>query len=266
MKRTRRIFLMFLGLSILAIAFVSLRLVTPTILRSKYQLYSLRFFGFFYTEQSRQADWACVHLSLTTAIGLLTIACTEGSLAVFALYLCGLFEIVSYRIRKTVDNAAQLMTSNQIDIGPAIVMHQRAFKLSQSVGDSLLISYLLAIVVVIVSFAVNLYRASLLLLENTQLEETLMAIVVVVTHIVIMFLNNYSGQQLCNTCNYVYDETYNSMWYAIPPKSQKLLLLVLMRSANEVQLTLAGLFVPCYQGFTMMMSSSFSYFTVLYSV
>ncbi|XP_076642252.1 uncharacterized protein LOC143353089 isoform X3 [Halictus rubicundus] len=202
MEKTRRIFLLFLCLSILGITFVSARVVIPAILRSKYQLYTLRSFGFFYTEQSRHADWACVHLSLTTAIGMLTIACTEGTLAVFSLYLCGLFEIVGYRMRGTIDNAAQLGTSKQIDIGPAIVMHQRAF----------------------------------------------------------------NGQQLANTSNYVFNETYNSMWYTIPSKSQKLLLFVLMKSATEVQFNLAGLFVPCYEGFTMMMSSSFSYFTVLYSV
>ncbi|XP_076642251.1 uncharacterized protein LOC143353089 isoform X2 [Halictus rubicundus] len=207
MEKTRRIFLLFLCLSILGITFVSARVVIPAILRSKYQLYTLRSFGFFYTEQSRHADWACVHLSLTTAIGMLTIACTEGTLAVFSLYLCGLFEIVGYRMRGTIDNAAQLGTSKQIDIGPAIVMHQRAFKLAQSVGDRLLISYLLAIIVVIVSFAVNLYRASLLMLEKTHLDEAFTAILVVMTHLIVMFLNNYSGQQLANTSNYVFNET-----------------------------------------------------------
>ncbi|XP_076656425.1 uncharacterized protein LOC143361052 isoform X2 [Halictus rubicundus] len=264
--KTRTIILMFLGLSIVGMSFIAFRVLTPTLLRSEYQLYSLRFYGFFYSEQNKQADWASVHLTLTSAIGLLTIACTEGFLAVFSLYLCGLFEIVGYRIRKTVDNAAQLITSKPIDVGPAMEVHQRAFTLAKSAEKSMMLSYLLAIMMVIVSFAVNLYRASLLILEMNQLDETIMSFLVVLTHLVVMFLNNYSGQQLANISINVFNETHNSLWYCVPLESQKTLLFILMKSSTEVQFNLAGLFIPCYEGFATMMSSSFSYFTVLYSV
>ncbi|XP_076656426.1 uncharacterized protein LOC143361052 isoform X3 [Halictus rubicundus] len=262
--KTRTIILMFLGLSIVGMSFIAFRVLTPTLLRSEYQLYSLRFYGFFYSEQNKQADWASVHLTLTSAIGLLTIACTEGFLAVFSLYLCGLFEIVGYRIRKTVDNAAQLITSKPIDVGPAMEVHQRAF--SEFVSREYYQNSSRTTRGILYDTVPALQQASLLILEMNQLDETIMSFLVVLTHLVVMFLNNYSGQQLANISINVFNETYNSMWYCIPPKSQKLLLLVLMKTANEYKFNLAGLFSPCYEGFTMMMSSSFSYFTVLYSV
>ncbi|XP_076227982.1 uncharacterized protein LOC143175076 isoform X2 [Nomia melanderi] len=59
---------------------------------------------------------------------------------------------------------------------------------------------------------------------------------------------------------------YDTLWYCMPLRSQKLLLFIMMRSISEVKLNLAGLFTPCYEGFTTMMSSSFSYFTVISSV
>ncbi|XP_076378917.1 uncharacterized protein LOC143259627 [Megalopta genalis] len=264
--KTKRVMQIFIGMSVGGILMIILKLLIPTVLRLKYQLSCLEFFGFFYREQTKLTDWACVHLIATTAIGLLTFTCTEGSLAVFSLYLCGLFDIVSYRIREGVNNVAKLITANPVAIGPAMDMHQRAYKLANSISSDMVFSYLLAIIMSVVSFAVNLYRAFLLILDAQHYDDTCLSLIIVSTHVLVVFLNNYSGQQLANVSVKVYNETYNSLWYSIPPKSQKLLLLVLMRSAPELRFNLAGLFSPCYQGFTTMMSSSFSYFTVLYSV
>ncbi|XP_076378875.1 uncharacterized protein LOC143259621 isoform X3 [Megalopta genalis] len=336
--KTKRVMQIFIGISVGGILMVILKLLLPTVLRLKYQLSCLEFFGFFYREQTKLTDWACVHLTATTAIGLLTFTCTEGSLAVFSLYLCGLFDIVSRRcpfdsynyfntlcihaiiplaaflhvyyfyskffsisvifhitwvaqhanvgliepcasfiqlfttgnhicrIREAVNDASKLITANHVAIGPAMDMHQRAYKLANCISNDMVVSYLLAILVVIVSFAVNLYRAFLLILDTPHFDDTCMAITIVVTHMLVVFLNNYSGQQLANVSVKVYNETYNSLWYSIPPKSQKLLLFVLMRSTPELRYNIGGLFIPCYQGFTTMMSSSFSYFTVLYSI
>nr|XP_033332400.1 uncharacterized protein LOC117223911 isoform X1 [Megalopta genalis]XP_033332401.1 uncharacterized protein LOC117223911 isoform X1 [Megalopta genalis] len=264
-ERTKLVIQLFIGLAILTICALSLKLVTPTIFHLKCQLHFLQFLGFFYFEHSKQADWASIHITTTAVFGLFIIACTEGSLAVFALYLCGLFKIVSYRIEGAVDNATKFITAKPIAIGPAMDMHQRAYKLAKSVGNSVLLSYLLAIIVVVLSFAMNLYRASVMLSDIKSIDDFIMCVVIVVTHLIIIFLNNYSGQQLANSSVDVFYHTYNSSWYSMPPKSQKMLLLVLMRSAPEVHFNLAGLFNPCYEGFTTMMSSSFSYFTVLYS-
>ncbi|KZC09912.1 hypothetical protein WN55_00558 [Dufourea novaeangliae] len=154
MKATRTMFLIYLCFSCLAIALISILLLVPIFLQPKLQSRALRVMGFFFDEKSKQLNWICVHVTLTSLIGLLGIACTEASLAVFSFYLCGLFEIARR----------------------------------------------------------------------------------------------------------------NSLWYKAPLKTQKMLLFILMRSSTEVQFNLAGLFIPSYTGFSTMISSSFSYFTVLYSV
>ena len=43
---------------------------------------------------------------------------------------------------------------------------------------------------------------------------------------------------------------YDSTWYYIPLKAQKLLLFVMLRSLKECEFNLSGLFVPCYEGFS----------------
>ncbi|XP_078051785.1 uncharacterized protein LOC144477938 [Augochlora pura] len=265
-QKTKIVIKLFLGLAFTGMCCICLKLLLPTLLQSKYQLHVLQFCGFFYFEQSRQADWASIHIILTVTIGLLTIVCTEGALTVFGLYLCGLFEVVSYRIEEAVNNTAKIIATRPVAIGPAMDMYQRAYKLAKSVGHNVVISYLLAIMVVVISFAMNLYKASVMVSDIQSIDDTITCILIVLIHLIIIFLNNYSGQQLFNTSVDVFYHTYNSLWYRMPPKSQKLLLLILMQSAPGVQFNLAGLFSPCYEGFTTMMSSSFSYFTVLCSI
>ncbi|XP_076378894.1 uncharacterized protein LOC143259624 isoform X4 [Megalopta genalis] len=230
-------------------------------------------FGTFGTERSApalhtQTDWASMQVIIVTSLGLLAIACTESSLAVFVAYLCGLLKIASYRLRTVVDEMANSATvpSNVIDVGPAMELHQRAVELSISLARDMNMSYLVAIITVVVSFAVNLYRVYLAVGDISDLENIFVSVQMVVVHLLIVFVNNHSGQKLINTSVELFHDVYNSSWYRVPLKSQKLLLFILMRSSVELQFSLAGLFVPCYEGFSMMVSSSFSYFTMITSV
>ncbi|XP_076656412.1 uncharacterized protein LOC143361045 isoform X4 [Halictus rubicundus] len=264
--QSKRVVLSLLGLSCLGIVFAIAVFVVPTVLQSNLQIRYLNILGFFYPEISQHTNFVCCQLLIVTTFGLLTVTCTESSLAVFSSYLCGLFEITSYRIQMAVNAKAHSENSNTlIDIRSAMEMHRRAVELSTNLTDNMMLSYLVAIVAVIVSFAVNLYRLYLAFLELEKLDSFFISLQIFLVHVLIMFLNNYSGQKLMSTSIEVFHATYNSLWYCIPPKSQRMLLFVLMRSITEVQFNLAGLFVPCFEGFTMMMSSSFSYFTVLLS-
>lgn len=43
---------------------------------------------------------------------------------------------------------------------------------------------------------------------------------------------------------------YISLWYSIPLKVQKILLLIMLRSSTAFAFNLFGLFTPCYTGFS----------------
>ena len=42
---------------------------------------------------------------------------------------------------------------------------------------------------------------------------------------------------------------YDSTWYSIPLKAQKLLLLIMLKSLQQYEFNLSGIFVSCYEGF-----------------
>ncbi|XP_076287729.1 uncharacterized protein LOC143212641 [Lasioglossum baleicum] len=111
-------------------------LLVPTLLQSSYyQLHYLHFIGYFYNEHSRTNDLVCLQIVLSGLIGILAIASTEATFGVYGFYLSALFQIVSYRIRKAVDDSAMLISPGSIDLRSAVIMHQRAFKLVLQYGD-----------------------------------------------------------------------------------------------------------------------------------
>ncbi|XP_078051558.1 uncharacterized protein LOC144477700 isoform X1 [Augochlora pura] len=266
MADARRVIQAYVVMSSLVAAYVTVAVLVPTVLRSKLQLHYLHMFGFFYTESDQRTDWVSVQLVLVSVAGQFTLAGTEASLAVFSAYLCGLFDIASYRLKNAVNKMVNSVTVELIDIRSAIEVHQRAVELATNLTKNMMLSYLAAIVAVVASFAINLYRFLLATKQLEDVENLAFSCNLLVSHIIIMFLNNFNGQKLITTSIEFFHQTYNTLWYYIPPKSQKMLLFVLMKSVSEVQFDLAGLFTPCYEGFSMMMSSSFSYFTVLYSI
>ncbi|XP_076384181.1 uncharacterized protein LOC143262201 isoform X2 [Megalopta genalis] len=229
---------------------LSLILFIPTILQSQLHIRYLNIFGFFYLELNRNSTLVVYQLIIVLWMGLLSLSCTESSLAVIACYLCGLLEITSYRIRTAVEQLANsaTLTSNMIDIRSAMDLHQRASEKTLSkyyevFGDTL--------------FSGSPSSCCLVCCKYIPLT---------LVHLFIIYLNNYSGQKLITSSIGLFNDIYDSLWYRIPPKSQKILLFVLMRSSYQMEFSCAGLFVPSNQGFARMMSTSFSYFTTITSV
>ncbi|XP_076647798.1 uncharacterized protein LOC143356194 isoform X2 [Halictus rubicundus] len=243
-----------------------LTLGMSTLLQSDIQLRFLHHLGFYYNERSLRSNFTCWYLLMSVMFGLSTVACTEGSICVFATYLSGLLEIASYRIRNAVNNVANSDALNVINIRPVVEIHCDAIKHSKKYTNDLMITYIATVMLVVVAFGLNIYRLFMTITLKQQYDEVLISLYFVGVYLAFICGNNYSGQILLDSSINFHNETYNSLWYRIPPKLQKMVLLTMVKSQTAVEFNLAGLFVPCYEGFTMMISSSFSYFTLLCSV
>ncbi|XP_076656192.1 uncharacterized protein LOC143360898 [Halictus rubicundus] len=261
----RRVILAFLGLSLILIGYTFVVLLVPTILRSNAQLQYLHIFGFFYPEMSRQTDCVCIFFISVNVMGLLSIASTESAVAVSSSYLCGLLEIASYRMGTAIDNMVHSTTSQLIQVQSVVELHKRAFNTLNDILGNMVISYLISILAVVISFAVNLYRLLLAFKNAQDFPNLFFSVNDVLLHFVIMYLNNLSGQRVIDTSQHIFKTICSSSWYCIPLRSQKILLFMLMRSVKEMRCDLGGLYDLGYEGFSMMMSTSFSYFTVMSS-
>ncbi|XP_054007751.1 uncharacterized protein LOC128891867 [Hylaeus anthracinus] len=240
------------------------------IAKNQTQPHYLKALGFFI--EDRYVTPISVYIIVTFIIGLFTITVTEATLAVFAYYACGLFKITSYRIQKMIDNAAREMSATKCNVSyhssirEAVDIHGRVINIIDSVANGVTLAYLIAIILVVVSFGLNMYRFFIAVVDVKDPLEIALGTMIVSVHLAIMFLNNHSGQKIRDDSLSVFDDTYDTVWYRTPVDMQKMLLIIMVRSSIMCECNLSGLFVPCYEGFSMMMSTSFSYFTLLYSV
>ncbi|XP_078051788.1 uncharacterized protein LOC144477939 isoform X2 [Augochlora pura] len=206
-KKSNRLSLVILGLTMVVLSMYILLILVPTLLQSKYQIHYLAFIGYFYNERSRLCDFVSIQILISGAMGILAIASTEATMGVYGFYLSALFQIVSYRIRTSIDEAAMLVTLSSIDVSPAVRMHQRAIKHAESVGTEMMFSALSAILVAVLSFATNLYRAFLAFTDPTSTFELVFCSLLVIGHVIIMFVDNYTGQALIDNSVVVFAET-----------------------------------------------------------
>ncbi|XP_011686413.1 PREDICTED: odorant receptor 4-like [Wasmannia auropunctata] len=102
-----------------------------------------------------------------------------------------------------------------------------------------------------------------------QLNEVLEAIrytLYIVIQVIHLFYFSVQGQKLIDHSVHMRDKIYNSSWYNIPAKPQRLLLYVMRRSMQPNFLTAGKNYVFSMKSFTTVVQTSVSYFTVLTSV
>ncbi|XP_076643015.1 uncharacterized protein LOC143353510 [Halictus rubicundus] len=228
-------------------------------------------FGFF--AQGRLSVYL-VSLSLLATIitGVITIICSESTLFVVSQYCCGLFEIANYRFQSLIDASVRETDESRqrylmkASVREAVEIHTKAIDFVRMFGYDARIPYLIAIVVVVVSMSLNLFRSILAILEMEDLKELCISFFFGIFHIMAVFMGNYIGQEVIDNSVAISYDTYNSLWYSSPVKMQKMILLIMQRSSVGTMLDFSGLFIPSNKGFATMMSSSFSYFTTICSL
>ncbi|XP_076646288.1 uncharacterized protein LOC143355395 isoform X1 [Halictus rubicundus] len=262
----KRILLVYIGLTCTGSLCVMGTLGISTFLQSDIQIRFLYLLGFFYDEKNLRTNLTCWHIIISTMHGLLTMICSEGTVTVLGTHLSGLLEVSSYRMRNAIDKVATSRMLRRIDIQPAVDLHRRAIQYSKKYADDMMIPSMIMMIVVVSSFGVNIYRLYISITEVKEIDAVILALQFVVAYMAFIIGNNYSGQIVVDNSIKMFEEIYNSLWYRIPIKMQKTVLFAFMNAQSLVAFNLAGLFILCLEGLAMMISSSFSYFTLLCSV
>ncbi|XP_017759129.1 PREDICTED: uncharacterized protein LOC108550042 [Eufriesea mexicana] len=259
-------------------AFPMMYLLMPTALDFAIPLNESRtryisYVNLYFIDHSEYADVAVLYFSFIFLAGLCSVICTESLLNVCSHYISGLLKITSYRLRNAVTNLSickSTYMSNLIedysDFHRVVDIHNRAIEYINLAASTHVIQYSIASIIGVISFAFSLYRLFRAIHAMNDKLEICISIDIFVVHLLILFLNNYYGQLVINNSLDVFHESYNSTWHCIPLKAQKLLLFIMFRSSVECAFDLSGLYVPCYTGFSAMMSTSFSYFSLMYSI
>ncbi|XP_031773489.1 uncharacterized protein LOC100866549 [Apis florea] len=248
-------------MSYATIAFYSLYLLYPVTLDliiplNESRIRLIYYFTTFSHDRIMYLDILCFNITFLIILGVLSIACTETLIGVCSYYICILLKIISYRIQKIVTYLAMFkLSSKQIDsklveLYRVVDIHNQAIEFTNVAINASAIHYIIASLLAVISLAINLHRlVSVSIIKKDQLEMSFCFMLVTI-HLMVMFLNNYNGQILIDNSQQLFDELYVSLWYSIPLKAQKILLLIMLRSSTVCAFNLFGLFTPCYTGFS----------------
>ncbi|KAH0945383.1 hypothetical protein HN011_009612 [Eciton burchellii] len=213
------------------------------------------------------------HIFLFVLTGLTTMIATETLYMSYTQHACGLFQIASCRIERTLlrnmmqDATPSAEKKSMLCQGiiNAVNIHKRAIEFIEMSKANFTFAYFLVLPLGVLSLSINLYRLSFLL-PMKEYGEANISFMLVLGHLWYMFFFNYLGQTVIDHSGNIFHKTYNAQWYVAPVKVQKLLWLVMQRSLRHCTIVVGGLFVPSLEGFATITSASISYFMVIYSV
>ncbi|XP_026300504.1 LOW QUALITY PROTEIN: uncharacterized protein LOC102653897 [Apis mellifera] len=255
--------------SIFLLYFVTMDFIMPL---NESRRYILRYITLF--SANRTIYFYILYLDFLFVIifGLLSIICTESIVGLCSYHTSMLFKIISHRIRKIITYLTMFnVSSKQIDSKLAELHHVVDIH-NQTIGFiNIMINnsgkqFMMSTLLNVISMTINLHRLVSAIITKTDQLEILISLIFYFNQLVMIFLKNHNAQILINNNEEFFHELYIPVWYFVPLKIQKILLLIMIRSSTACIFHIFGVFIPCYVGFTTMLSTSFSYFTLIYSI
>ncbi|XP_072744247.1 uncharacterized protein [Anoplolepis gracilipes] len=233
----------------------------------------LLFPGEYFIDQQKYFYFIFLHFNITVAIVLTILISTESLYVTHVLHACGMFQIASYRMNRAFDNKLlKICTSEKRaiivckGIIEAVYIHKRAIEFSEFLWSTFSTSYCILLVFGITSLLINLFCLFQAVLFMKGMNDIIILIIFNFGHFFYLFLGNYVGQILIDHSVSILENIYIARWYGAPLQAQRLLPIIMQRSMRSCKMVVGGMFVPSYEGFAALMSTTLSYFTVLWSV
>ncbi|XP_039311843.1 uncharacterized protein LOC105208226 [Solenopsis invicta] len=226
----------------------------------------------YFIDQEKYFYVKLFHFSAAFIIGCTAIIATGAMLIIYVKYICGMFQIASYRITRvmTFENQENKNLQNENLICKKIIravdMQRKAMQFCNTFTSTFHVTFCIMIVVGITCESLNLFLICQIVSFEYDTVKLTLNVGFLLVPLLYMIICNYCAQEMTDYSNDIYDAVYSIQWYMAPIKIQKIILFLLQRSTKVFQVQVGGIFVASREGAATMLSTVVSYFTVLYSV
>ncbi|XP_011348544.2 uncharacterized protein LOC105285771 isoform X3 [Ooceraea biroi] len=114
----------------------------------------------------------------------------------------------------------------------------------------------------ILTFITTLYNA---IMQFNDLYDIFIPCGMLVCYLLYMFMANFLTQSYTEHSVEVLESAYDTLWYVAPLRIQKLFL-IMQKSIRSHKIVVGGLFVASIEGFSTLVTSAVSYFTVMHAM
>ncbi|XP_011860653.1 PREDICTED: uncharacterized protein LOC105557882 [Vollenhovia emeryi] len=233
---------------------------------------SLPYMTEYFMDKDKYFHVILFHANATFVVGGLSVVATGSILVVYAQHACGMFQIACYRIKRAMAfenlQKSNLENKNLICKGLicAVDMHRKAMTFADSIAIKFETVFSSFIIVGVVCASLNLYRMFQIILFGYNTVELFIRLSYGSVQLFYALIGNYLAQEIIDNNNNIFVTIYDVQWYVAPLQIQKMILFVLQRSAKLFTLKTGGIFVGSLEGAATLISTTVSYFTVLYSL
>ncbi|XP_072762432.1 odorant receptor 13a-like [Anoplolepis gracilipes] len=211
------------------------------------------------------------HMLITAIIGVTGLIAHDCMFFMYIEHVCGLFAIVGFKFKHI--NKCDITKSSLIDcpdnlyqrrITFSIHTHRKALQFAKLIESVFSLSFAVQLMLSTVCISVSLLQVQTQL--NNDLMEAMRYSLYIAAQLFHLFCFSFQGQKLIDHSLTICDKIYNSAWYEIPVKKQKLLLFIMKKSIEASTFTACKIYVYSLENFTMVLQTAMSYFTVLASM
>ncbi|XP_019697073.1 uncharacterized protein LOC109503869 [Harpegnathos saltator] len=225
----------------------------------------------YFCNQEKYFYLILLHTNAVFCIGEVVLLATGAIIIAYLYHACGMFKVASYRMEQAVKintmKINDMMNENSTYkmIVHAIDMHRNAIKSAKIFISDLNVCLFFLIAFGTISTSLNLYRIFHELTTECDFEKLITPILFLLTLYVYMIFSNYCGQIVIDHNEEMFATVYSIQWYSTPLRIQKIILFLLQKGTKTFYMNVGGLFVGSLKGLSTLVSTSVSYFMIMYS-
>ncbi|XP_019889312.1 uncharacterized protein LOC105285752 isoform X3 [Ooceraea biroi] len=160
---------------------------------------------------------------------------------------------------------AQRMLFMHRSICLSVHIHRRSMQFTNNLIISFNVWYFPLLLFCVLSLSCIMFRLYNAIILFNDFFEIFLSCLMFFSCIAYMFVANFLGQSYIEHSAEVLESIYDTLWYVAPLPVQKLFL-IMQKSVKSHKLIMGSLFVLSIEGFSTLITSAVSYFTVMHAM
>ncbi|KAL6262362.1 hypothetical protein P5V15_007451 [Pogonomyrmex californicus] len=226
--------------------------------------------GYYFVDEKEYFFYIFPHAVVCWEIAISGIVAHDCIFVTYVEHVCSMFAVVGFRLNHLFNDCNnKVKTTNMDDIYRKRVAfivntHREALRYAQLLEDTFNVPFAMQILIVTIGMSITLLQI-MQRNDNSNILETMRYALYVIGELIHLFFLSFEGQKLIDHSLQMRDKVYNSCWYEVSMKSQKLIVLVMIKSLRLSFLSAGKVYIFSLESFTTVLQTSMSYCTVLAS-
>ncbi|XP_070523776.1 odorant receptor 13a-like isoform X2 [Cardiocondyla obscurior] len=230
--------------------------------------------GHYFVDEREYFFYIFLHAVVAWEIVISGIIAHDCIFVTYIEHVCSMFNVVGSRFERLFCNhnneATKFINTDNTDntyckkIALIVHAHRNALRYAQLLEDTFTVPFAMQILLVTIALSITLLQM-VQQDDSSNILQTIRYTLYVFGQLIHLFFLSFEGQKLIDHSLQIREKIYNSCWYKVSVKSQKLITLVMIKSLRLSYLSAGKIYIFSLESFTTVLQTSMSYCTVLAS-